>query len=216
MRRRGYLRSKRRIARHRGPRRRVDWRQLAQPLPAWREAILSAPRRAAASFGQGDVLEGNCAFYVFASEHGCILPLYKHPDVRGGHGMEGVGRRLRCRSSSSNFFVKRHGACWIWTAEEWQRPQLKGGSDGATREGDVKLRRHAPPRWSAPARHDCASAGSSKAFRVQHMHPSHQPHGTPPTEKIVNNTRELHNFLDSPGPLPRSVYETVIDRLIVK
>jgi hypothetical protein len=52
----------------------------------------------------------------------------------------------------------------------------------------VKLRRHAPPRWSAPARHDCARAGSSKVARVQDMHPLYRPHGIPPMEKIVNDT----------------------------
>jgi hypothetical protein len=91
------MRGKGRVAGHRGPCRRVHRRQLALSLAAGREAIPSVRWRAAASFGDGYVLEGNCAFYVFASEHGCILPLYKHPDIRGGHGTEGDGRRLRCR-----------------------------------------------------------------------------------------------------------------------
>jgi hypothetical protein len=122
VRRRRYLRGKRRVAGHGGPRRRVHRRQLALSLPARREAVLRAPRRAAAPLGQGDVLEGNGAFYVFASEHGCILPLYKHPDVRGGHGTERVGRRLRCREQLIGFL--RQAA--------WRLPDMDRGGMAAT------------------------------------------------------------------------------------
>lgn len=73
----------------------MDGGQLALSLPARRESILLARGGAVASFWECYILEGDCAFYVFASEHGCILPLYKHADVRGGHGMEGSRRRLR-------------------------------------------------------------------------------------------------------------------------
>lgn len=78
-----------------GSRRGVDWGKLALSLPARREAILFARRGAVASFGGCYILECNCAFYVFASEHGCVLPLYKHADIRRGHGMEGRRRGLR-------------------------------------------------------------------------------------------------------------------------
>jgi hypothetical protein len=89
------LRHIRRVARHGGPRRRLHGGQLALAVPGRREAVVLARRRAVAALGQGYVLEGDCAFYVFASKYGCILPLYKHADVRGGHGTERWRRRLR-------------------------------------------------------------------------------------------------------------------------
>lgn len=73
----------------------MDGGQLALSLAAGREAVLLARRGAIAALWEGDILEGDGAFYVFASEHGCLLPLYKHADVRGGHGLEGSRRRLQ-------------------------------------------------------------------------------------------------------------------------
>jgi hypothetical protein len=95
-------------------------------------------------------------------------------------------------SSSSGFFVKRHGACRIWTAEEWQRPQLKGGSDGATREGDVKLLRHHRPRRWAPAG---SSKRSGSSTCIRHV----SPHGIPSHGEDHNNTQTLHVLLDLLG-----------------
>lgn len=83
------------IAGYRGLGRRVDWGQLALSLPASREAVLLRGRGAVVALGRSDVGEGDCAFYVFASEHGRVLPLYEYPDIRGGHGMEGKRHGLR-------------------------------------------------------------------------------------------------------------------------
>lgn len=83
------------LAGYRGLRRRVDWGQLAMPLPARREAVVRSNRGAVAPLGRGYIGEGDCAFYVFASEHGRVLPLYEYPDIRGGHGMEGERHGLR-------------------------------------------------------------------------------------------------------------------------
>jgi hypothetical protein len=38
------------------------------------------------------------------------------------------------KGSSSDMLAKRHDACRMWTAEECQRPQLRGEGVDATRE----------------------------------------------------------------------------------
>jgi hypothetical protein len=83
------------MAGHRGSRRGVHWGQLALSVPAGRKAILSPRGGAIASFGRGYVLEGDCAFDVFAGEHGGVFPLYAYPDIRRGHGREDERHGLR-------------------------------------------------------------------------------------------------------------------------
>jgi hypothetical protein len=47
------------------------------------------------SLGNRYISEGNGAFDVLASENGRVLPLYKHADIRGGHGTGSRRRGLR-------------------------------------------------------------------------------------------------------------------------
>jgi hypothetical protein len=82
----------------------------------------------------------------------------------------GLGAGCGVWSSSSGALVKRHDACRMRAAEEWQQSQLHGGRGGATRAGDVKMLRHAPPRCPHPP---CAIPGTSMA-------PGSSPHAFVP------------------------------------
>jgi hypothetical protein len=115
--RRRVLRDKGRVAGHGGSCRGVDRRQLALSLPARRKAILLARRGAIASFGGSYVPEGDCAFYVFASEHGCVFPCYKDADIRGGHGMAGTQRGL----------LGRKQLIWYPGQATWRLPDMYDG-----------------------------------------------------------------------------------------
>lgn len=115
--RRRVLRDKGRVAGHGGSCRGVDRRQLALSLPARRKAILLARRGAIASFGGSYVLECDCAFYVFASEHGCVFPFYKDADIRGGHGMAGTQHGL----------LGRKQLIWYPGQTTWRLPDMYDG-----------------------------------------------------------------------------------------
>lgn len=88
------------------------------------------------SFRRRYILEGNSTFYVFAGEHGRVLPLYKYPDVRRGHGRKAKRRGLRVRKQ----------LIWYGDQSAWRlleidpqddsnnsRVQLRVGNDGGSR-----------------------------------------------------------------------------------
>ena len=116
------LRHKGRVPRCGGPGRRVHGgqRQLALAFPSRSEPILSADGRAVTLLGDSDILEGDGAFDVLAGEHGRVLPLYEHPDVRSGHGTGDRRRGCRCVGSSSAAVTSQHGACrtWAWRKKD--------------------------------------------------------------------------------------------------
>lgn len=97
------------IARDRGARRRVHGGQLALALPARRKAIRLSDGRLVAAFGQGRVLEGDCALNVFAGEYGRVLPVHEDADVGHDRG-RGRGRGLQDAGSSSGVMLQQHGS----------------------------------------------------------------------------------------------------------
>jgi hypothetical protein len=88
------------------------------------------------SFRRRYILEGNSTFYVFAGEHGRVLPLYKYPDVRRGHGRKAKRRGLRVRKQ-----LIWYGDQSAWRLLEIEpqddknsnRLQLRVGNDGGSR-----------------------------------------------------------------------------------
>jgi hypothetical protein len=111
------LRSKRRIAGYRGTCRRMHGWELALPLSTRRVPICFSNWRAIAGFRGSDILECYCTLEVLTGEHGGVLPLHEHSDVRG-HGKErGRGAGCGIIGSSSAEAVWRHGSCQASTAE---------------------------------------------------------------------------------------------------